>query len=259
MKPSLYNALITPFNDNDEIDYDVLDLLCRKIEETHDGIVLAGSTGEGESLNDKEAINLISYVKNYKFKKIININEDCTQKVIDSINLLSIPEDWEILVRVPAYYLPTEEGIIEHFKKIFSYFPNHKFIIYDIEKRTNSKLSLKIVNNLINHTNFVGIKECNKNYEIMDLLHDRLQIYCGDDTNYIEYLNHYACGIISVFSILDPDIFNYINSNYPYINEVQIKKHLDNLVTKELNPIGIKRMLKLNGYKSMNLRLPLKY
>lgn len=54
MKYELINALVTPFDDNNQIDFDILKKLIKKTEHYHDGYLIAGSTGEGDSLTEKE-------------------------------------------------------------------------------------------------------------------------------------------------------------------------------------------------------------
>ena len=69
MKYELINALVTPFDDNNQIDFDILKKLIKKTEHYHDGYLIAGSTGEGDSLTEKEVQSLIDFLALYKFKK----------------------------------------------------------------------------------------------------------------------------------------------------------------------------------------------
>ena len=60
MSKELIGAMVTPFNNSDEIDYaEVLKLISRYEESKHDAIVVAGTTGEETSLTAKEKIDLI--------------------------------------------------------------------------------------------------------------------------------------------------------------------------------------------------------
>ena len=261
MKRKLYCAMVTPFNDNDEIDFEVLDDLVKRIIDTHDGVVIAGSTGEGESLTSEEFERLIKYYKKYSFEKIICINEDCTHKVISKIKMLNLGDDYKYLIRVPGYYLPTDKGIIKHFSTIFNAFPNKQFIIYDIKKRTNSKLNKEIINELICYENFIGIKECQLDESLIKEFSNLISIYSGDDLYCADYIKYGCDGLISVFSIADPCFFrNMVDFDTTVeSNNKMFKEDLEKLIVKELNPIGIKRWLKQKGYQSMNLRLPLVY
>lgn len=257
MKNKLISAIITPFDDNDEVDFKTLNILLKRIITTHDGVVIAGSTGEGESLSHLEVKSLIDFYQQFEFEKIISINEDCTYKVINQIKDLNIPKDYKIMIRVPAYYLPTDKGIINHFSKIFSILKDYQFIIYDIAKRTNSKLNYDIVKELIKYENFIAIKECNKNFELIKSFKNNIEFYCGDDLNFKEYYDYGAIGLISVFSQLKPDLFyDYVINNE---HDLKLLSNIKSVISNELNPIGIKRKLKEEGFKSMNLRLPLIY
>ena len=248
MKYELINALVTPFDDNNQIDFDILKKLIKKTEHYHDGYLIAGSTGEGDSLTEKEVQSLIDFLALYKFQKILCICEDCTQKVIDKISSLKIPKDFKILLRIPCYYLPKESGIIKHFVQIFNRFKQYQFIIYDIKKRTNSTISIdgykKICNNC---KNFYGIKDCNNDFFKIEKLSKFTNVYCGNDEKIKEYLKHGAIGHISVCSIFEENYFLNLDSklNFEY--------------SKFPNPIGIKKKLKELGFSSMNLRLPLDF
>lgn len=59
-------ALITPFTEQNEINYDELSkLLDHHIENKTDGILLLGTTAEAESLSDEEKVSLVSFSLNY--------------------------------------------------------------------------------------------------------------------------------------------------------------------------------------------------
>ena len=58
-----YVALITPFKDNLEVDYDKLsELLDFQIENGTNGIVVCGTTGEAATLSEEEYIKVITFV-----------------------------------------------------------------------------------------------------------------------------------------------------------------------------------------------------
>lgn len=126
-----------------------------------------------------------------------------------------------------------------------------------IDYQTIRKL-LHISNKLI------GIKECSNDFNLMTLLKKNFPdflVYHGNDTNFDKALAAGADGIISVSSILYAQDYKLLIEDYEdnFTNPILIDylNFIGNLITFETNPIPIKYLLSINGYKSMNLRLPL--
>ena len=84
MKYELINALVTPFDDNNQIDFDILKKLIEKTEHYHDGYLIAGSTGEGDSLTEKEVQSLIDFLALYKFQKIHFVSKSIQQSLLQA-------------------------------------------------------------------------------------------------------------------------------------------------------------------------------
>ena len=68
-----YTAIITPFDDNNNVDYDTLcNLIKRQIENCISGIILLGTTGESPTLDIDEKKQIVRTVM-YKFNTQIPI------------------------------------------------------------------------------------------------------------------------------------------------------------------------------------------
>lgn len=59
---SLWTALVTPFDQHGDVDYNTLTKLVRDQEAAHNGILLLGSTGEGLALTQKEQQAIVEHV-----------------------------------------------------------------------------------------------------------------------------------------------------------------------------------------------------
>lgn len=264
MKPLLYSALPTPFDDSNKIDLSVLSTLLDRLSNTHDGVVIAGSTGEGESLELNEVQSLLDFIAPFKLDKILAINEDVTDKVLKAIQSLYIPENIKILLRVPAYILPTQKGIYLHFLKVFNTFSKTQFFIYNIPKRTGSKIEAETVQKLHDICqNFIGVKDCSCDETFVKTISSFTSVYCGVDDRYIDYLSWGAVGLISVESLLYPNIYFELGENFQRgITNQNLLDFIRARYFKSLdlpNPIPLKASLKKLGFSSMNLRLPLCY
>lgn len=266
MAKELIGAMVTPFNNLNEIDYEEVQKLIKHYEETgHTGIVVSGSTGEDASLTSLEKIELIKYVINHtKLKVIVGVIENNTQKAIEQIEVLNaLPID-ALLVSVPFYNKPPQRGIFLHFKKILQ-LSKYPIIIYNVPSRCGVSIEYQTIKKLIHLSDkLIGIKECSKDFSFMALLkknYPLFKIYYGNDVDFYKALSFGADGIISVSSILYAK--DYLTLIDDFENNFKNELLLDylnlvgELISYETNPIPIKYLLSKNGYKSMNLRLPL--
>ena len=80
-------ALITPFNEDDTVNYDMLGtLIDRQIEGHTDAIVVCGTTGEPATMSEEEKLSVIDFtVKrvNHRIPVIAGAGANSTKLVID--------------------------------------------------------------------------------------------------------------------------------------------------------------------------------
>ena len=267
MKSRLITALVTPFKDNNEIDYEELKILVKDIEKQgSEGVILGGSTGEGSSLTTDEMTNIIETVINItNMEIIINIGTNSTCKTIDLINKVKDYKHSALIVIVPYYNKPTQEGIYKHFKTIADTFKGERFILYNVPGRTIVKLETDILLKLIDECpNIIGLKHASNDFDLVKKVkekHPSFLIYSGDDKYTLDMLKLGANGVISVLShVFGKDIKELIDDYYNGIENEHLDKYikdLSDILFCETNPIPIKYVLSKRGYKSMYLRLPL--
>src|SRR6266700_5073320 len=125
MKPmsnKLLTAMITPFDQKGELNLAEAGRVARfLVNQGNDGVVVAGSTGEGTSLSDDEKIQLFTAVKAALGSKGTVIAGTGNANTRGSIALTKRAEAIGvdgILATVPAYCKPTQEGMLEHFGEI---------------------------------------------------------------------------------------------------------------------------------------------
>ena len=67
----LITAVVTPFDENNNIDYEAFKRLLDHLINTHtDSIVVAGTTGESATLSINEKINLFTFAKQIVPKRL---------------------------------------------------------------------------------------------------------------------------------------------------------------------------------------------
>lgn len=262
----IIGAMVTPFSDEDVIDYEEVKKLLKQYEDSgHSAVVVAGTTGEESALSIKEKIELINFViKNTSLKVIVGVAENNTAKAIEQINIMNSLKVDAVLLSLPFYNKPPQRGIFLHLKKILS-LTAHPIIIYNVPSRTGISIEYQTIKKLLHLSNkLIGIKECSNDFNLMTLLKKnfpKFLVYHGNDVNFDKALDAGADGIISVSSIVYAKDYQQLIDDYleGFSNSVLVNylNFIGNLITYETNPIPIKYLLLIKGYKSMNLRLPL--
>jgi len=269
MKYKLITSLVTPFNENNEIDEQELIRIIKDIEsQGNDGFVLGDITGEGSSLTEGELIKIIEVANKYcKGEIIVSVGLDNTLETIKLIDKIRKYKHDALMVIVPYYSQPNKRGIYEHFRTIANTFKEEKFIVNNIPSRTIVKLEEETLNKLIEECpNIVGLKQSCKDYKMVKSIKEKFNkflIYSGDDKCILDMLKVGANGAISVIShVFCKDLKELIED---YKNNIENDtldryiKELSDIIFCDTDPIPIKYILSKKGYKSMNLRLPMTY
>lgn len=267
MYGKLIGAMVTPFDSDNEIDYSVVDkLLLSYSKSGHSTIVIFGTTGECSSLSIGEKIDLLQHCqKQCEMKIIVGVCENDTKKAVDEITILESYKPDGFLVVVPYYIKPPQRGIFLHFKKCALAARKIPIIIYNVPHRTGVNVDLVTVKKIVKvNKNVVGIKEASNDYNFMKLMKENIpnfSVYYGNDKDFLLALQNNVDGIISVSSIIYGKEYNQLLNDFKdgFINHIlaDYLSFIGGLITFESNPIPIKYLLTLNGYESMNLRLPL--
>lgn len=262
-------ALVTPFNDDNEIDYnEVKRLLDFHLENKTDGILLLGTTAEAESLSDEEKKKLVEYVVKYlngKIKVMVGIISNVPKRAIEMAELFDDLDIDSYLVSAPYYIKSNTEGLLKHFSYIADHV-NHPIVLYNVPKRTGVHLSEEVVRFLSYHPNIIGIKEASGDLayqtKIALLCNKNFVLYGADDLSMIPSLGLGAVGIISVINNAFPkevkliiDFFDK-DRNISMLTYKKISKLTEDIY-KETSPIPVKYLMFVMGFKTRKLRIPL--
>lgn len=256
-----YTALITPFKEGDLDEQGLRENIWFQIEEGIDGLLVLGSTGEGNLLSDRERHRVIQIaVEEAKGKVPLWVSgsapstSQALQKTEEAQNLGADG----VLLMTPYYILPTQEGIARHFETIAqkTHLP---IMLYNHPKRSGSSIEINTLKRLAKVENIVGIKDASGNIgyvgEILNAF-PNFVVMSGDDISTLAYLSMGAHGVISILSNLMPRKVCELVSNplqrhfhelFPFIQFSQC----------ETNPIPIKAMMNLIGMPAGECRLPL--
>mgnify|MGYP000240864769 FL=1 len=263
-------AMVTPFKDNNEIDYEELNrLIDFNIENGTNAIVITGTTGESSTLSDEEHKKAIKHTVEYVNKRIPVIAGTGSNDTEYAVQLSQYAESVGVdglLIVTPYYNKATQKGLIEHYTYIADRV-NIPIILYNVPSRTGVNIAPETYLALSKHKNIVAAKEANGDLSTLlktrALCGDDLAIYSGNDDQIVPILSLGGAGVISVLSNVMPketsDICKlYFEGKVKESAELQIKLcDLINALFVEVNPIPVKTALRLMGYNVGKLRMPL--
>ncbi|MDE6661393.1 MAG: 4-hydroxy-tetrahydrodipicolinate synthase [Anaeroplasmataceae bacterium] len=262
-------ALVTPFNDDNEIDYNELKkLLDFHLENNTDGILLLGTTAEAESLTDEEKQRLVKYTLEYldgRIKVMVGIIANVPKKAVELASLFEGMNIDSFLVSAPYYIKSNTEGLLKHFSYIADHVA-HPIVLYNVPKRTGVMLSEEVVRFLSYHPNIIGIKEASGDLayqtKIALFCNEKFVLYGADDLSMLPSLGLGAVGIISVINNAFPKEVKLIIDSFDRDKKISLLAYkkiskLTEDIYKESSPIPIKYLMFVMGFKTRNLRMPL--
>ena len=267
----ILTAMVTPFNDSGEVDYDLAIKLSNYIVSNgSDGIVLCGTTGESPTLSWDEQHELFVAIKsslNKKSKILIGTGSNSTTEAVEATKKAYKYGADGALIVVPYYNKPPQEGLLKHFSLIANSTPDLPLMLYNIPGRTGCNLLPMTVNKLMKFSNIFSIKAASGRIEEVTELSiicgPKLSIYSGDDSLLLPMLSVGAVGVVSVAShIVGLQLKEMIDSFYKgdVFKSLNINEKLQPLfkaLFETTNPIPIKAALELSGWPVGSPRSPL--
>ena len=264
-------AIVTPFTDDDAIDYKALgNLIDFLITNGVNYIVTQGTTGETPTLDKQEKLDLLEFTYekvNNRVPVVVGIGGNNTKEVCSMLQTFPLEKATAILSASPYYNKPSQEGIFQHYTQIAAAAPK-PVILYNVPGRTGRNMEPATTIKLAHEVpNIAGIKEAaNSIPQCMQLLRDRpadFLIVSGDDDLVLSELAGGMDGVISVAANCFPKQFsNMVNAglagDFATANQLNFPlMEAYNLLFAENNPAGVKAFLYEMGLIKNNLRLPI--
>ena len=264
-------ALVTPFQDNGEIDYNRLEeLVEEQIAGGTDAIVACGTTGEASTMTHEEHLDVISYVCQVtkgRIPVIAGTGSNCTETAIYLSQEAEKRGADGILVVSPYYNKATQKGLIAHFTAVANSV-QIPMIVYNIPSRTGVNIKpVTLAAMLTQVDNIVGVKEATGNIseaaELMSLTDGKLDLYSGNDDQTVPLMSLGGKGVISVLSNIAPRQTHqicqeFMSGNVKESCRLQLEAiPLIKALFCEVNPIPVKAAFKIMGKSTGPLRMPL--
>ena len=264
-------AIITPFKENGEIDFNSFRILIDfYIENSVDYLVVLGTTGESPTINFEEKSKIMKNVVKFnrgRLPLIIGFGANNTQMLVNEISQYDLKNFQAILSVCPYYNRPNQIGLYKHFYNVSKASPI-PLILYDVPSRTGSSISNHTIIKLTeNCKNIVGIKDATgdliKGIDLIKNSHKDFHVISGDDFTAVDLVSKGGSGVISVVAGAFPMEFSKIIKLAKERKIEEAKEcfkqieNISNLLFEEGNPSGIKALLSINNFCHNILRLPL--
>lgn len=268
---NVITAMITPFTPAGEVDYQAAAQLARYLlDHGSDGLVVAGTTGEGAVMTADEKLQLFSTIVDAVGPDVPIIANTGSYDTRESVALTVAAEKTgvsAVMAVVPYYNKPTQEGCYQHFAAIAKA-TTLPIVLYNVPGRTSLNLEAKTVLRLANdYPNIVAVKEASGNLtqisQIARNMPEGFMIYSGDDSLTLPILAVGGTGIISVAAHL---IGTKMQEMIQAFHAGDVKKaqqlhcHLLPIMQGMFfiaNPIPVKEAVNMIGQPGGDFRLPL--
>jgi 4-hydroxy-tetrahydrodipicolinate synthase len=200
----LLTAMITPFTQDGAVDFAKAGELARNLVASgNDGLIVTGTTGEGPTLTEDEKLELYRVTKaavggasivagtgNYNTAESIHLTREAERAGADGMLLV-----------VPYYNNPPQEGLYQHFKAIANA-TSLPCILYNVPTRSTRNLEAATLKRLAEVDNIVGVKEASGKLEqfnaVMAAVPDDFLVYSGNDSDTHTIMSLGGYGVISV-------------------------------------------------------------
>jgi 4-hydroxy-tetrahydrodipicolinate synthase len=263
------SALPTPFR-TDEIDDAAFEALCAwQIDAGIAALVVCGTTGEAPTLSAAEQRHLVRRaieVAHGRVPVIAGAGANDTRHAIDLARGAAAAGADALLVVVPYYNRPPQEGLYRHFRAVHDAV-DIPVLLYDVPSRTGCALADETVVRLAALPRIVGLKDATGDLarpaRLRALVGARFRLLSGDDASALGFLARGGDGCISVVSNVAPGLCVAMHAAWRAGDFVQAEAlslslaKLSRVLFLESNPVPVKHALSLMGLMSEAVRLPL--
>ena len=266
----LLTAMITPFDEEGELDYGQARKLAKGvIDSGSDGLVIGGTTGESPSMSDEEKLRLFGEVKEEvgdRAAVIAGTTDNNHRKSVElSVEAEKVGVDG-LLLTVPAYNKPPQEGLYHHFKAIAEA-TSLPGLLYNVPSRTSLNMTDETTLRLAQIDNIVGVKEASSDLvqitRIVDAAPDGFNVWSGNDDETFPIMCVGGFGIVSVAG-------NIISSQIKAMMGLVLEGDIESAAAEHrrmlplfkalfwvTNPVPIKYAVNRAGFDAGKPRLPM--
>jgi 4-hydroxy-tetrahydrodipicolinate synthase len=270
-RPSGVNpALVTPFAKDQSVDEGAFRALIRAVIGHVDGLVPCGTTGEFNYLTPDENKRLIQIaVEEAQSKPVIaGTGAPGTRQAIELARNAQQAGANACLVVTPYFLHPSDKGIYQHYYQIARTLPEMPIILYNIPQVVDAYLPRRVVEDLADIPNVVGIKDSSGNLtytmEILEYAGDRIDVLIGHDEVVLNALAGGASGMILASAQVYPEVWQQVlaavrsgDLETARAAQRQVQK-LSRIFCRYGGGVAVKQALRIMGIDAGRPRSPLK-
>lgn len=262
-------AIVTPFREG-EIDFEAF----RALIEWHahsgtDGLVVAGTTGEGATLANEERTSLFrAAVKDVRGRMpvIAGVGTNSTRTTIENARAAEACGVDGLLVVTPYYNKPTPRGLVLHYSAVAEA-TAMPIVLYNVPSRTGVDMIPEVVAEVARRfPHVVAVKEALPSIERVKRLvaETDVDVLCGDDGSIADFMGLGAVGVIGVVNNVVPrKVAALVQAAAPGGDTARAANLVEEIAPLvrdlflESNPGPVKAALAMLGRCRDELRLPL--
>ncbi|WP_426448267.1 4-hydroxy-tetrahydrodipicolinate synthase [Paenibacillus sp. S-38] len=267
----IFVPVVTPFLPNAELDMDSYrNYLGKLVEQEIQGLVINGTTGEAPTVSWEEVAALVHTTRECMAGRpnaipiVIGTGTNDTVSTVKRTEMAGQLGADAVLVVTPYYSRPSQEGILEHFRRVAQV--GVPVIAYEVPSRTGVRITADSMKRIMDLNGVIGLKDSSGGTGLLSEL-TRLgtkPVLCGEDLYFHAMLSQGASGGILASANVNTSAFIQV---YRLASEGDLngaRTHFDLLVPliqrlfQESNPSPLKWLLARQGILSSDtLRLPM--
>lgn len=265
----IYPAVLTPFTNEDTIDFKTFAVnINAQMDAGIDGVILAGSLGEGSTLSSNEKKELLTCTKDIvqnKIPVIVGVAEQSTRDAVQLANNAEKNGADGLMLLVPMRYNADTRETITYFRTIATN-TSLPIMIYNNPVDYKIMVTLDMFEDLATVSNIQAVKESTRDVSnvtrMINRFGERYKILCGVDTLAMESLcmgaDGWVAGLVDAFPRETVAIYRLIKAGY-YQEALKIYRWFLPLLELDIQPKlvqYIKLAASLTGIGTENLRAP---
>src|SRR5690349_6618394 len=253
----ILTAMVTPFDADGRVNEDAfVALLHHLLENGSDGVVVAGTTGEGATMTDDEMLRLfeLAVAEAGDATVIAGTGPNDTGHSIELTQRAGALGVNGMLVVTPYYNKPNRRGIVAHFTAV-AQATDKPIVVYNIPSRCVVDIPNELLAELAQIDNISAVKQAR--YEDIAPI-DGMDLLAGNDDTLAETLDKGGTGGICVASHLvgremrrmidEPDQRREIGEELADVFAA---------MSVTVNPIPVKTAMRMLGHDVGGFRLPM--
>ena len=270
-RPSGVNpALVTPFARDQSVDEEAFRKLIRHVLNDVDGLVPCGTTGEFNYLTAEESKRLVQIAVEEAGEKpvIAGTGAAGTKLAVELAANAQEVGAAACLIVCPYFLHPSDKGIYQHYYTVAKSLPDMPIILYNIPQVVDAYLPRRVVEDLADIPNVVGLKDSSGNLtytmEILEYAGDRLNVLVGHDEVVLNALAGGVSGMILASAQVYPKIWQAVlaamsSGDLETARRLQRRvQKLSRIFCRYGGGVAVKQALRMMGVDAGRPRSPLK-